>query len=210
MKIEEHLVQMFGDSESDRSILQREAAPVIMRFYKNNQSYRNCILEIVRYMDEHLNSKFEDYPDPCGVAAPNLGFPFRIIGYRKRQNENQFCLNPVITDKSHHTIPTTSNCGSLRLAQKMNVERHANIDFEYYDLEGNLVVKKCVSRTEGGFTIQHEIAQICGKTLLDYGKKVSETSSVANANNGPQPVSHVAPPRKVFDSNITDSEGSFP
>lgn len=170
MKITDHLVQLMWDDEYDSSPLRRESFPVNMRLYRINPSYRKCILEVVRYMDEHLQSHFEDYSDPRGIAAANLGFPLRIIGYKKKPCENQFCLNPKITFKSPNTITVTTNCGSLRLKDPVSIERHSLIDFEYFDLEGNLVRKVSVNRMEGGFTIQHEIEQTNGRTLIDLAK----------------------------------------
>lgn len=170
MKISDHLVQLLNQDEYDRSPLQRESFLVNMRLYRISPSYRRCILEIVRYMDEHLQSHFDDYQDPRGIAAPNLGFPMRIIGYRKQAGENQFCLNPKITYSSPQVVKVNTNCGSLCLKELVEVERHDVIDFEYYDLEAKLVRQHAVGRNMGGFTIQHEINQINGKTLIDYMK----------------------------------------
>lgn len=165
MKIADQLVQLFMEGEFDTTVLTRESFPVNMRLYKSNPSYRKVILEIVRVMDEHLHSHFEDYADPRGVAAANLGFPFRIIGFRMKPNQNQFCLNPKIVHKSPHTVQTQTNCGSLRLAEPVTVERYATIDLEYYDLEGNSVTRRSIARHEGGFTIQHEVEQVNGRVI---------------------------------------------
>lgn len=174
MKISDHLVQLFTDDESDRTVLTKECTPVNMRLYRANQSYRDVILVIVRYMDEHLRTKFDDYPEPRGIAAPNLGFPLRIIGYRKKTGENQFCLNPKITWCSQHVVQTQTNCGSLRLQQPANVERYNSIDLEYYDLDGILTRKPSLARGEGSFTIQHEVDQINGITIINrHGKTES-------------------------------------
>lgn len=171
MKITDHLVQLLMEDEYDKSVLQRESFPVNIRLYKINDSYRRCILEIVRYMSEHLHSQFEDYTEPRGVAAANLGFPFRIIGYKKNSYttnpETQFMLNPKITWTGGVPIEVTSNCGSLRLSEPRKTKRHPTIDVEYYDLEANKHTKTAITRNEGGFTIQHEINQTNGKTLID-------------------------------------------
>lgn len=169
MKIADHLVQLLMEDEWDTSILTRESFPVNIRLYKINKNYRNIILEIVRYMDEHLRSSFEDYQAPRGVAAPSLGFPFRIIGYKKTAaNENQFCLNPKILTPSQAVSLVQTNCGSIRLPHTVSAERHNTIDLEYYDLEGNPMLTKCIYRASGGFTIQHEVNQCDGITILDH------------------------------------------
>jgi peptide deformylase len=183
MKITDHLVQLLWEEEYDKSPLTRESFPVNMRLYKTSPGYRRCILEAVRYMDEHLRSHFEDYPDPRGVAAANLGLPYRIIGFKKgavvgAKAENQFCLNPKITKRSPGTTSTNTNCGSLRLPQNVSVDRHYTIDLEYFDLEGNLVRKENIGRTDGGFTIQHEVDQTNGKTIIDMAKKESSANIV--------------------------------
>src|SRR4051812_23429029 len=153
MKITDHLVQLQMEGEWDNTVLNRPSFLVNMRLYRINTSYRHIILGIVQYMDEHLHTHFDDYPDPRGIAAANLGFPFRIIGYKKGTKENQFCINPELTYRSANTVTTQSNCGSIRLNCPVNVERHSYIDFNYYDLEGNLVLKKNIGRGEAGFTI---------------------------------------------------------
>lgn len=186
MKITDHLIQLLWEEEYDKSPLTRKSFPVNMRLYKINSDYRKCILEIVRYMDIHLRSHFEDYPDPRGVTAANLGFPLCIIGFKKNalaglRTENQFCLNPKITKRSIHTTSVNTNCGSLRLQQNVSVDRFLTIDFEYYDLEGNLTQKKDVSRIDGGFTVQNEIDQINGRTILDVAKK--ESSNIETPKN---------------------------
>jgi len=167
MKISDQLVQLYMEDEFDKTPLLRESFAVNMRLYRSNTQYRKIILEIIRYMDEHLHSHFEDYPEPRGVAAANLGFPFKIIGYRKKPQENQFCLNPKITERSVATVSTQTNCGSLKLKDNVTIERNSTIDLEYYDLEGCLVSKKTITRSEGGFTIQHEVDQINGRTIVD-------------------------------------------
>ena len=164
MKISDHLVQ-YSTEEFDFSVLVRESFPVNIRLYKSNVSYRNVILEIIRYMDEHLNTHFDDYADPKGVAAANLGFPFRIIGYKKKTSENQFFLNPKITHRSAGTVAKQTNCGSLRLATPVTVTRHHSIDIEYYDLAGEIQTKQSITSYEGGFTIQHEMDLIDGKMI---------------------------------------------
>lgn len=173
MKISDHLV-MVNNTEDDCTILKRKSFPVNMRLYKSSHRYKNIILEIIQYMDEHLNSEFTDWKSPIGIAAPNLGFPLRIIGYKVNNQTNanhQFCLNPVITSFSDNKIDAQGNCGSLKLTETVTVERHAQIDFEYFDLEGNLVLRKMIGRHEGGFTVQNTVDQLNGISVLDKKKK---------------------------------------
>lgn len=167
MKISDQLVQLYLLEEYDKSILVKESFLVNLRLYKISKDYKNIILTIVAYMDEHLNSKFEDWKDPIGVAACNLGFPFKIIGYKSGLNtpKCQYCLNPKITLYAGVEQTAQGNCGSLQLKEPLSVKRNCLIDFEFYDLEGNLVVKKSISRSEGAFTIQNEIDQINGITV---------------------------------------------
>ena len=171
MKISDQLVQLFMEEEWDKTPLSRESFPVNMRLYRVSSNYREIILALVRYMDEHLRTTFEDYPEPRGVAAANLGFPFKIIGYKKKPCENQFCLNPKITHRSVTMMSGQTNCGSLRLEQPLSIERHLTIDFEYYDLEGNLVMCKNVARGEGGFTVQNAIDSCNGLTIMGRYEK---------------------------------------
>lgn len=177
MKISEHLIQMTDNA----AILASQAAEVNIRLFRSNKQYRNVILEIVRYMDEHLHSTFEDYTDPRGVAAPNLGFPFRIIGYKKRDG-CQFCINPKIVLFSLATTTTQGNSGSLRLETPLSIERAVCIDLQYYDLEGTEVLKKSIGRNEGSFTIQNEVDQINGITVIERHRRQQE-QNVPNPNH---------------------------
>lgn len=167
MKIADHLVQEALEEDRDKAILHRPTTPVNMRLYKCNTEYRKIILSIIRYMDEHLNTKFEDYPEIRGVAAPSLGFPFRLIGFKKQKNESQFCINPRITSYSATMIGVHTNDGSLRLKESVSFDRSSSIDLEYYDLEGNIVEKKNILRIDGGFTIQNAVDQCDGITVVD-------------------------------------------
>jgi peptide deformylase len=174
MKISDQLVQMFKEDEYDNTVLQKAAYPVNLRLYVLNPGYRRVILAAVLAMDEHLRSVFEDYPAPRSVSAPNLGFPFCIIGYVRRQttpssqrtNENQFFLNPKLTYNGTK-IPSNSNCGSLRLPEPVSVLRHSSIDITYYDLEANKHTWPNIYRHDGGFSIQNAYDQMNGITILD-------------------------------------------
>lgn len=178
MKISDHLVQL--KEKDDLDFLKKPAFAVNLRLFKSSHSYRKIILEIVRYMDEHLNSDFEDYDTPKGVSAPALGIPYRIIGYKlanSSQGINQFCINPVIYNFSVLRREVTTNCGTLQFAEKKKITRANVFDFDFYDLECNLVQKKTVASHEGGFTIQHEMDQLDGITIEDRAKEFEDQKS---------------------------------
>jgi peptide deformylase len=160
-KIVDYLVQENDPNEFDRSILHRQAFDVNMRLFRTSPFFRQIIMDIVNYMDAHLNMAFEDYPAPRGVSGVTLGFPFNVIGF-KNKNVNKFCINPKIVRVSAETLTQETNCGSLRLAKPVKVLRYAQIDLEYYSLKGDKVVELNIGRQDGGLTIQHEVAHGLG------------------------------------------------
>lgn len=181
MKISDHLIQLFMEGEwPDRTILTKEAFSVNIRLYKSNPSYRGIILEIVKYMDEHLRTTFDDYPKPKGIAAPNLGFPFRIIGFTKTSGSNQFFLNPKVTTTSASTATVRSNCGSLRMPAEISLERYLTIAVEYYDLEGNKHELSHVGRNDNGFVIQNGVDQLNGINIIDRQELTKKKSTMNN------------------------------
>jgi len=172
MKIGDHLIQA---SKDDTKILCTPSCPVNMRLYKSSENYRDVILHIVTCMDEHLRTRYDDYGDPKSVAAINLGYPFKIIGYKKTygiNGENQFMLNPAIINASPTKIQVTTNCGSLQLPGPVALQRHQWIDVTYFDLEGNKHELLTISKEHCGFTIQNAIDQINGVTIVERAKEL--------------------------------------
>jgi peptide deformylase len=166
MKIVDYLVQENDPNEYDKSLLHKPLFDVNMRLFRTSPFFRQLIMDIVNYMDAHLNMTFEDYAAPKGISGANLAIPYNIIGY-KHQGKNKFCINPCIVRKSQDGFTTETNCGSLKLEKGIKVFRHAQIDLDYYDLKGMKCIEKNISRFEGGFIIQHEVDHNLGLCITD-------------------------------------------
>lgn len=168
LKISDHLIQDSVDTVDDASILHLKSFPVNLRLYRASKEYKKIILQIITYMDIHLRSTFTDYSNPKGIAAPALGFPLRIIGFKKGYTEiNQFCINPEITSRYGGQQLITTKSGSLRLNEPIQITRWLQIDFKYYDLDCEEIKVQNISRMDGCFTIQHEIDLLDGVTISD-------------------------------------------
>jgi peptide deformylase len=176
LKCSDYMVQDLDPEEFDRTILHRRLFPVNMRLFKSSGIYRQVIMDAVNYMDQQLKVTYEDYSAPQGVSGANLGLPWNIIAFKLKGNI-KFMINPVITSKSPEMIETFTNCGSLRLSEKIKVLRHRIIDVAYYDLKGHKCIETKISRMEGGFTIQHEVDHNLGITILDRNKEQTKVSN---------------------------------
>jgi peptide deformylase len=168
MRITDYLVQEFDENEYDKTILHKPVFPVNMRLFKTSPFFRQLIMDIINYMDSHLNmTSFEDSTGaPMGISGAKLGVPWNIIGY-KNKGKNKFCINPKITRYSADKIETDTNCGALRLKANIKVLRANLIDIEYFDLRGQRTIEKNIGRYEGGFIIQHEVEHNFGICIND-------------------------------------------
>lgn len=157
------IIQSGVDQQSDL-ICNTPSAWVNMRLYKANDFYREIIIEIIRLMDTVLVSRFSDSLIPMrGISAPTVGFPFRIIAFRKPlTSETQFCINPVITHASQDTITVNGKSPIFPLTTYTQAERHHTIDLTYCDLAGESHYVVGLGKEDGGFVIQHEMALIEG------------------------------------------------
>jgi peptide deformylase len=136
--IAQFLVQ---NEENDNDVLNRPLFDVNMRLYNT---------EFV------LEQQFDDYDDLKGISGANLGVPWNIIAY-KWSNSVVVMINPKITHKSSQMVRVKSNCGSLRLPDCIEVERHVFIDCAWYDCDGSQKHQSKIGRQQGGLTIQHEV-----------------------------------------------------
>lgn len=164
-KITDYLVQeSFADD--DKRMIHKPVFGVNMRLFRSSPFYRQIVMDMVNYMDAHLNMTFEDYSGQRGIAAPQLGLPLAIIGFKHR-GKNKFCINPKIISKSKEGDSTETNCGSLRLAKGVKVFRHNLIDLEYFNLKGERIIEKNIGKWEGGWVIQHEVDHLQGICVTD-------------------------------------------
>ncbi len=159
--------------EPNNAMLHSPVPDVEMPKFRTSPFYRQLIMDIINYMDAHLNMTFEDYPSPRGVSAVTLAIPFNIIGFKHR-GKNKFCINPKIIGRSKDVIESGTNCGCFRFKEDVKVFRHSTVDLEYHDLKGQRTVEKNIGRYEGGFVIQHEVDHSCGICITDREIKKEE------------------------------------
>lgn len=164
MTISDFLVQDRMSSETDTEILHHKVFDVNIRLYNKKGQYHFIIQLIVKYMSKIERMEFTDYSKIKGISGANIGLAVNIIGVM-RDKEMSFFLNPKITKKSDKTLVITSNCGSIRLSERIKVKRHKWVEIEYYDLDGKKTVRRCAGTF--GYTVQHEIGHNLGILITD-------------------------------------------
>ncbi len=111
----------------------------------------------------------------CGLAAPQLGLPFRIFvinpsGDPEQKNKEVAFINPIVTPRlqqKHSRIRTCRNIeGCLSISGlRREVDRPHDIEYEAFDLDGNKF-----SGTYGGHNarvVQHEYDHLEGILFTD-------------------------------------------
>lgn len=173
--IRNHVVQ--NETKYD-AILHRKGFDVNMFLFKTSKGYKKIIQSIVDHMWDLLRVSFDDYGEIRGISGANVGVPLNIIGIvvtkeaeevcKKKEGGSLFMINPRITKKSKKLMTVKSNCGSLNLPEKIEVERHEWVEVEYFDTHGNLKKNKFTGAF--GSTVQHEIDHNLGVLITDKQK----------------------------------------
>lgn len=154
--IADFLAQNSGSAD-EHDVLNRKLFDVNMRLYEHNKYYRCLVDHAIRVMLFIVEQDYDDYSDLRGLSGANAGIPWNIVVV-KYGTTTKVMLNPKVIGHSPATTKVRSNCGSLRLPQEVEVERWVSIDIEYFTRDGELKREYAVSRSEGGLTMQHEIA----------------------------------------------------
>ncbi len=162
MKIDDYSTYLYRPE--DAPYLNTKLLDVSIRLFNINQDYKNIVLNVCNYMLRVLGHQYDDYPTLHGISGANLAIPFNIIGYNLNGNSH-IMINPRITEMSGEEIGT-SNCGSVRLKEPIEVSRKALIRVEFYDLDGKRH-NEYFGRKDGAMTIQHEIDHNQGIVILD-------------------------------------------
>lgn len=162
------------DNKEDKVYLREKHFPVNMRLFKTSPHYKAIIEVQCEYIKFLCLQKMDGYKLPHGMSSANAGLAFNIIGITiNRDTKQAYCLimiNPKIISYRGVPVQTSSNCGSLTLKEPININRNSEIAVEYYDIEGKFH-KQLFSRTNGAFTIQHEVDHNLGILITDYLKK---------------------------------------
>ena len=184
--ISKYLVQDRMTKELDNDVLHRKGFNVNMRLFKESTGYRKIVLDIIMYMEKISRKKFSDYPELKGISGANIGIPLNIIGFRSSRDisdgsfhiisegEMYFMINPEIAQRWEDTKVIKSNCGSIRLPEKIDVKRTMQIEVKYCDIGGKSW--KNVFHPPESFVIQHEVDHNLGVLVTDIEHK--ETKNV--------------------------------
>jgi peptide deformylase len=167
VKIAEVLVQK-GEECSD--YLTRPLFQVNMRLFGTVVGYKKTVITMINHMKELMNiNGFEDYPKLSGISGANIGVPWNVIVVRMSDKKDGLLvmINPVICKMSDKTITVQSNCGSLRLPEKIPVNRREWVEVSYFDELGKLKKQRFTIGLECGGTIQHEIDHNRGVLITD-------------------------------------------
>lgn len=109
----------------------------------------------------------------CGLAAPQLGIPFKIFvinpsGDPKKKSKESVFINPIITPKVQHgqsrTYRDIEGCLSIGGFNRL-VERYHDVNYEAFDVNGEKF-----SGTYGGLNarvLQHENDHLEGLIFTD-------------------------------------------
>lgn len=96
-----------------------------------------------------------------GIAAPQLGLPYRV--FAMKANPVFVCFNPLIIDTSDHKEIMEEGCLTLP-GMLVNKSRHSVIKVRYTEANGNVVTNKFQGMTARVF--QHEMEHLDGKLLI--------------------------------------------
>ncbi|MBW2638502.1 MAG: peptide deformylase [Deltaproteobacteria bacterium] len=98
-----------------------------------------------------------------GLAAPQVGSPFRVIVVRNRSNVIPMA-NPVIIHRCKRMVPSHEGCLSFP-GVFADLKRHNSVIVDYLDLDG----KECRIKLtkQGSIALQHEIDHLDGVLFMD-------------------------------------------
>lgn len=178
ISISDHIVQK---QWSENDILHRKCFDVNMRLFEASMGYKKVIRLVIEHMHDVITTNFSDYDTVVGISGANVGIPLNIVGLlvpgiqeveetcNSAEGEIFFMINPRIVAKSKEVRTVKSNCGSIRLREKIEIERHEWVEVEFRDEEGRSRKEKF----EGAFgsTLQHEIDHNMGILIVDKEKE---------------------------------------
>lgn len=104
----------------------------------------------------------------CGLAAPQVGVPLRILTYHHNGKLGSM-INPTITYKSPDIVEYTEGCLTFP-GKTWRTKRSNSIKISFYNLEGNQFDNIVVD----GFVaviLQHETDHLNGILISQHGKE---------------------------------------
>jgi peptide deformylase len=122
---------------------------------------KTIIQNLIDTMDAH---------NGLGLAAPQIGVPYRIIVF-KDGAENKVLINPMVIATNSIVQSYDEGCLSVK-GRRLNVRRAKNITVRGYSLNGDQLAEVIVKSKKKmlSFELQHEIDHLNGMTILERGK----------------------------------------
>ena len=139
-----------------------------------DEKYKKVIndsLEMLKRSQIEEEAEKYDLRPGMGLSAVQLGILQRffviVFEYEEGKFENYVFINPKITSSSEEMIYVDGGEGCLSINRDVNgiVPRHARINVEFYDMDGNLQKKRF--REELAIVIQHEMDHLDGILFYD-------------------------------------------
>ena len=129
------------------------------------------------FSDSNMNAeKFYDlmkehmmYHQGLGLAATQIGFPFKVFTMFVTEKDAVVCFNPEITKESDEKILMKEGCLSYP-SLLLNIRRPKEVQVRYQLFTGDTVTANFVELAARIF--HHEMDHMKGKTFLDYVSKV--------------------------------------
>lgn len=113
-------------------------------------------------------------PGGAGLSANQIGVPLRVFIYED-EGEIVPCINPRIISASEEMEEEMEGCLSLP-GISLPVPRHAKVELEYLDLEGNLHRVQAEGWLARVF--QHETDHLDGVLILDRTDRESRAKAL--------------------------------
>jgi peptide deformylase len=169
MHVNDYLTHI--QNAEDRPYLRTNLLDVNMRLYNHNAEYRALVRVCCSYLRRVALYDLDGYSKAFGISGANLAVPFNIIGVVHNRSTNsaacQILINPEILEYFGPLVYATSNCGSIRLPNSIQVLRYAKVRVRYYNEAGDRLIH-VFDRKEGSYTIQHEVDHNLGVLITDH------------------------------------------
>lgn len=101
----------------------------------------------------------------CGLAAPQVGLPFRFFVLRTSKGKELAFVNPVLINQHKDTVKMIEGCLSIP-GIRVEIERPRQIFVSWTDLNG--YHKRAQYQGLTCRTFLHELDHVQGKLIIDY------------------------------------------
>lgn len=110
-------------------------------------------------------------PHSLGIAAPQLGIPWRILAYRSDPRNVHVLTNPFVAERFGKQVLDIEGCFSVRRGMVL-VPRYERVLVTGCDLAGAPV--KVEAEGLVARVLQHEVDHLDGKLITRYGEVLED------------------------------------